>query len=207
MAGVEPVPHVDSIPPGQGGGNYVGYNGGMAELSLEVHALAEYIRATGIAHRVTATLGRKLSPSNPCDPHSPGSYHCKPGTGGPGLAIDLAGPSPGAVAAELLPIFDAFQPVEHLLAELIYSGADHSIKDGKRVPRYAIDAHFNHVHVSVPKGTVLLPQGGVVDMTKLIAAFPYQDGYVLVAEDGAVYCFGCEYKGGLKWDGSKWILR
>lgn len=182
----------------------------MADLSLEVQALVEYIKRTGVPHRVTATLGRYVDPGNPCDPHSPGSYHCKPGTSGQGLAIDLAGPSVGAVHSELLPIFAAFAGVESSLAELIYSGAPYSIKDGKRVPRYAVAAHWNHVHVAVRKGTVLVPnpvRGGVIDMTKLIAAFPYQDGYVLVAEDGAVYCFGCDYKGGLKWNGTNWVLR
>lgn len=167
-------------------------------LSLEVLSLVDYIRRTGIPHRVTSTTG---------DTHSPGSYHYRPGTNGQGLAIDLAEPTPSVLSPGLLRIFDVFAPVEGDLAELIYTGAPYNIKDGQRVDRYAVNSHKDHVHIAVPKGTVFLPQGGVVDMTKLIAAFPYEAGYVIVAEDGAVYCFGCTYKGGLRWDGAKWVLR
>ena len=55
----------------------------------------------------------------------------------------------------MLAIFNAFGPVEHLLYELIYSGAPYSIKDGKRVARYAIDDHWDHVHVAVDRGVSL----------------------------------------------------
>lgn len=134
----------------------------MAQLSLEVGALVAYLTRTGVKFRVTATLGHYVDPQNPCDPHSPGSYHCKPGTNGPGLAIDVAGPSTGAVYSELLPIFATFASVESQLAELIYSGAPYSIKNGKRVPvgygdPTILAAHRNHVHVAVNKGTFLVP--------------------------------------------------
>lgn len=136
----------------------------MPNLSAEVQALVEYIGRSGVPHRVTATLGRYVSPSNPCDPHSPGSYHCKPGTGGSGLAIDLAGPSTGAVSSELLPIFATFSVVESRLAELYYSGAPYGIRNGKRITieKSIRDTHWNHVHVAVPKGTVLVQKGSLV---------------------------------------------
>lgn len=176
----------------------------MADLSVEVRALVQFIGNTGVPHRVTATLGRYVSPSNPCDPHSPGSYHCKPGTGGQGLAIDLAGPSTGAHPSELLPIFAAFSVVESQLAELIYSGAPYSIRDGKRVPKYAVSQHWNHVHVAVKKGTVLVSQrpGGVLTMPTTTpdyatAGTPVAlrstktgQGYWIVTSDGGVFTFG-----------------
>lgn len=180
-------------------------------FSVEVQQLIQYLLNTGVKHRVTAITGTYLGPGDPCSPHKPTSYHCKPGTAGTGLAIDVAEPTASHDSPGLLAIFASFAVVESNLAELIYASAPYNIKDGKRVPPYAVAEHHDHVHVAVNKGTFLLPVQGepVMPDVKLIAAFPYQAGYVLVAEDGAIYCFGCEYKGGLKWDSvsKSWVLR
>jgi len=177
----------------------------MSELPLsrEVLAIQGYIQATGTPHKVTATLGRYLSPSNPCDPHSPGSYHCQPGTDGQGLAVDLAGPTASYNSPQLLAIFAAFGPVESKLAELIYSGAPYSIKDGRRVARYAVAAHFNHVHVAVPRGVFLpFPKPITVEVAPMydpphvlepiVASLACPTGGAwLLAASGAIYAYGC----------------
>ena len=170
-------------------------------LSLEVQSLIAYMALKGVPHRVTGTTGRFVSAGNPCAPHSPGSYHCKPGTDGAGLAIDLAEPTPSANTPGLLAIFRAFSPVEQRLSELIYSGAAYSIKNGRRVGRYAIDAHWNHVHVSVPKGTLLVPlasppKGSVMPDYEVnaepvsISVTPSGQGYLILCKDGGVFAFG-----------------
>lgn len=116
--------------------------------SLEVAHLRAYVEASGVPHRVTSTVRSKLP-----------SKHAQKGTNGQGLAADFAGPKPGINTPEMLAIFEAFEPVEHLLYELIYSGAPYAIKKGKRVARYAIDDHWNHVHSAVEKGVFLpIPQ-------------------------------------------------
>lgn len=112
--------------------------------SLEVAHLRAYLKASGVPHRVTSTVRSKLP-----------SKHAQKGTDGQGLAIDAGGPKPGINTPEMLAIFKAFEPVEHLLYELIYSGAPYAIKRGQRVARYAIDDHWNHVHIAVEKGVFL----------------------------------------------------
>src|ERR1700752_23779 len=128
-------------------------------LSQEVQQLIEYLVNTGVPHRITAILGTYVSAGDPCSPHTPTSYHCKPGTAGDGLAIDVATPTATVDSPGLLAIFAAFGAVESKLAELIYAGAPYNIKDGKRVPPYAVTQHHNHVHIAVPKGTFLVPKG------------------------------------------------
>ena len=112
--------------------------------SLEVTHIRGYLKASGVPHRVTSTVRSKLP-----------SKHAQKGTNGQGLALDGAGPKPARNTPEMLAIFKAFEPVEHLLYELIYSGAPYSIKRGKRVARYAIDDHWDHVHIAVEKGVFL----------------------------------------------------
>jgi lysozyme len=112
--------------------------------SLEVAHIRAYLKASGVPHRVTSTVRDKLP-----------SRHAQKGTVGQGLALDAAGPKPGINTPEMLAIFEAFKPVEHLLYELIYSGADHNVKRGQRVARFAIDDHWNHVHIAVEKGVFL----------------------------------------------------
>lgn len=118
--------------------------------SLEVRHLISYISRQGVPFRVTDVSTPGV--------HTPTSYHYRQGTDGVGLAIDLAEPTPTQNTPGLLRIFAAFGAVESSLAELIYAGAPYNIKDGRRVPRYAVSAHWNHVHVAVPRGT-FLPQG------------------------------------------------
>lgn len=123
--------------------------------SAEVFGIIGHLANSGVRFRVTDL-------ATP-DVHSAGSYHYRAGTGGQGLAVDLAGLSPSRNSPELLRIFAAFQPVESHLAELIYSGAPYSIKNGRRVPRYAVAAHWDHVHIAVPHGTILAKEFTVPD--------------------------------------------
>lgn len=179
------------------------YNSSMATTSKEVQALVAYIKRSGAPHRVTATLGQHVSNTNPCDPHSPGSYHCRDGTGGIGLAIDLAEPGPSSLSPGLLRIFAAFAAVESSLAELIYAGAPYNIRDGKRVPPYAVDQHKNHVHVAVKRGVFLsTPVWSVKPMydppLQIVASLDCPTGGTwCVAPDGAIFSFGgAPYLGG-----------
>jgi len=112
--------------------------------SKEVAHMRAYVVASGVPHRVTSTVRSKLP-----------SRHAQQGTDGQGLAVDFAGPRPSRNSPELLAIFNAFVPVEHQLYELIYSGAGYSIKNGKRVARYAIADHWDHVHVAVNRGVFI----------------------------------------------------
>lgn len=112
----------------------------------EIRAMLLYLASRSIPHRVASTI-------RPGAITAAGfrSRHAD------GLAVDFGQPvAPDRNTPELLAIFKAFEPVEHLLHELIYSGSTYSIKNGMRVPRYAIANHFDHVHVSVDRG-VLLP--------------------------------------------------
>lgn len=115
-------------------------------LSKEVLAIINYLANTGVPFKVTSTTGGV---------HAPGSYHYQEGTDGDGLAVDVAGPLPSQNSPELLAIFGHLAAVKGQLAELIYSGAPFSVKNGLVVPRYAIPQHWNHVHVAVPRGTFL----------------------------------------------------
>lgn len=158
----------------------------MSELAIrEFEAIAAYLAATGTPHRVTSTTGGV---------HSPGSYHYK------GCAIDAAGIKPSWNSPALLAIFAAFGPVESQLAELIYSGAPYGVKDGKRVARYAIPAHWNHVHVAVRPGVFLsapkppAPKENVVAVNAppvAVLTHPaWGSGYAVVMADGGVATFG-----------------
>lgn len=182
----------------------------MANLSMEVQSLVAFLTGTGVKFRVTATLGQYISPTNPCSPHSPGSYHCRPGTNGQGLAADFAGPSTGAVASELLPIWsNLVNGHEQNYAELIYAGAPYCIKDGKRVNGWQVyggtvmRAHYNHVHAAVNKGTFLVPmpdpsqvKENIVPDIEVwaepvsISVTPSGKGYYILCKDGGVFSFG-----------------
>lgn len=156
----------------------------------EFEAIIAYLEATGTPHRVTSTTGGQ---------HTPGSYHYK------GTAVDFAGPTPSRNSPELLAIFAAFCPAESQLAELIYGAAPYNIKDGRRVPPYAVSSHRDHVHVAVRPGTFLVPPG--VDMAKIIAfeTTPTGKGYWFVTEDGALYAFGdATYAGRIEWRDNAW---
>lgn len=113
--------------------------------SLETKAIVKYMVDSGTPH---------IRSSFHCAGHSSSGYHCLPGTGAIGTACDFQDPAPRD-APGLLAIFNTFLEVETQLVELIYSGAAFSIKNGKRTPRYAIDAHWLHVHSAVKLGVII----------------------------------------------------
>jgi hypothetical protein len=151
------------------------------------------MNATGVPHRVTSVTEGQ---------HAPGSYHYRTGTNGIGLAVDFAGPVPSRDSPELLAIFRAFQPVEHLLHELIYGGADYAIKAGARVKPYAVSDHMNHVHVSVDRSVFIpVPQPKVPPMFDpplpgfcAWLSHPTRGGWGL-APDGGVFALDAPFYG------------
>jgi hypothetical protein len=163
--------------------------------SLEVKHLISYLSRMGVPFRVTDV--------NTVGVHTTGSYHYKSGTDGLGLAIDIAELTPSSGTPGLLKLFSLFGPVESRLAELIYSGAPYNIKNGVRVPRYAVATHWNHVHVAVPKGTFLDP--GVImpddpnlpNITGPVSFHPLIDQagmctgyYIFSSKTGELHSFG-----------------
>lgn len=124
--------------------------------SREVDALIAWIEATGLPHKVTDI--------NTPGVHSAHSFHYAQGTGGVGLAVDLAGTTPGN-ETQMGAIFNAFKPVAGQLAELIHNGpsVDMVVKAGKWVNPIAAygsvvwAAHKNHVHVATYRGVFLSP--------------------------------------------------
>lgn len=128
--------------------------------SREVDSIIGYVKARVPDAVVTATVGRYVSPQNPCAPHSPGSYHCKEGTGGAGLAVDF-----GGTPAQQLAAYRALEPVATQLAELIHNapGISRAVKNGQWVNPLVVygpvvwAAHTNHCHVAVNVETFLAP--------------------------------------------------
>lgn len=115
--------------------------------SRETDGIIAFMRTSGVPHRVTATTNGR---------HSPGSYHYLQGTGGVGLAVDLAGPVSSVDSPALLAIYKTLAAHGHLLAELIYSGPGGGYwKHGVQVSPYATASHHNHVHVAVERGIFL----------------------------------------------------
>lgn len=112
------------------------------------HALTDYLRRKGVPFDISSTY--------------------RPGAGFHGLnrAVDLVLPSgPSWDSEGLANIFRAFEPVEDLLAELIYAGpqVSYNIKNGMRVPKYAEADHHHHVHAALRAGGVVRGgQGGLV---------------------------------------------
>lgn len=155
-------------------------------LSLEVHGLIRYMAASGVPFKVTDIDTPGV--------HVDGSYHYAEGTNGNGLAVDFAGMVPSVRSDALAAIVNAFEPVRSQLVEFLH-------------PWNRPD-HADHVHVAVRKGVILKEERKMEpvppETRELLTAFAYQDGYVLVARDGAVYCFNCQYQGGLQWDGHNW---
>lgn len=151
--------------------------------SREARGIIDWLFRSGVDFIVTSRF-----PATP-GVHAPRSYHYAAGTDGDSLAVDFVGPS-------LQRIYNAFVPIRGSLAELLGPGDP---------------GHDDHVHVAVRRGMFLVPFPRQEDILipenrKLLTAFAFQDGYVIVATDGAVYCFGCEYKGGLRWDGTNWVV-
>lgn len=166
--------------------------------SLETQAIVRYLQDSGVPH---------IRSSYYCTGHSPNGYHCLPGTDGRGTAVDFQDPYPRDKPS-LLAIFNTFDKVRPQLAELIYSGADYSIKNGVRVARYAVSNHWDHVHVAVRAGTLIrwaatptplpppatdpvVPEGVVVVNSPLVAVLSHPNGgYLEVCADGGVFAFG-----------------
>jgi hypothetical protein len=128
--------------------------------SREVQALIDFVEATGLPHRVTDVSTPGV--------HSNTSYHYADGTGGKGLAIDLAGAIPGtskAMVEQMSALWRAFRPVAPKLAELFFQGPGiHMVvKNGAWRPglqtlgQRTWDAHKTHVHVAVKRGVFLPP--------------------------------------------------
>lgn len=167
----------------------------------ELQSLRAYLNDQRVACRVTST-----NEGYPGDGvHSRTSNHYK------GLAIDIAGMTPSWSPSILLPIFQAFVPIEKQLTELIYARAPYNIKYGRRVPLYAQAQHHNHVHVAVPKGwrwqsaapvttvkvrPMLMP---ALVLEPIVAELKSPEGGVwLLSQNGAVYSFGgARYHGGM----------
>lgn len=130
-------------------------------MGAERTALVAVLSAAGIPYRVTSTTGGS---------HVVGSRHYWPcsvpgrptGCRPEGLALDVAGSvsyyvDRARARREMRAIFDALAPVGGQLFELIYSDAPYNVKRGRRVPRYALAAHWDHVHVSVNPGVIVRP--------------------------------------------------
>ncbi len=83
-------------------------------------------------------------------------------------AVDLAVPGDfGRDTQGLANIFHAFSSVEGIMAELIYSGpqTSYDIKNGRRVAKYAVDGHHDHVHAALAAGGVAKKVNGGHDVT------------------------------------------
>lgn len=128
-------------------------------ISRECQAILDYVESTGLPYRVTDITGTG---------HAPGSYHYATGTGGVGLAVDLAGVLPGVTAitaAQMVDLYRALRNVAPQLAELIHAGPGitQAVKNGRLVDGPAAfgpatwSDHRDHIHVAVPRGTFLTP--------------------------------------------------
>lgn len=181
----------------------------MPPISQEAQALIDFVESCAIPYRVTDVNGPG---------HAKGSYHYAKGTGGTGLAVDFAGVTPGVTpvtVVQMADIYRALRTVAPQLAELIHNGpgTGMAVKNGRVMNGSSLygpavwDAHKNHVHVAVPKGTFLTPlshplstlEATVADNPDIpnaaapVVAFqatPTGEGYWLVTADGAVYAFG-----------------
>ncbi len=114
--------------------------------------MVRLIRSFGVPHRITDVNGPG---------HSRTSYHYVRGTGGRGTAIDIAGAVPYSVdragsTVAMLVICSLLEPYEPHITELCCSHLDYSIAAGRRVPRYAVADHWDHIHLAVTPGTFLV---------------------------------------------------
>lgn len=128
-------------------------------ISREVQSVIDFVESTGLPYRVSDISGPG---------HATGSYHYAPGTGGVGLAVDLAGAVPGVTpttVAQMGGIYRALLTVASHLAELIHNGpgTGTAIHNGRPVDGATFYGpvtwadHHDHVHVAVPRGTFLEP--------------------------------------------------
>lgn len=168
-------------------------------MTPEVQALTDAVLASGLPHKVTST---QRAPRFPGDQ----SYHIL------GQAADFAGPTPWNVAVvhpPLYAIWEYWMGMAGGLAELIYSGAPFWISKGKILPIATLPAtlraaHWNHVHVAVPKGwrytkEIVVPEtpaeplrinGNVLSISAVSNSEGIMTGYVVLASDGGIFAFG-----------------
>lgn len=163
--------------------------------SKELTMMRQYLRGTGIPHRETSGIRVPM----------PGKItrHSFPGTNGIGLAQDAAGPKPGRDTPELLRIFNELWKIRGSLRELYLSHPQvtHMVRQGalvprSRIPRSILDAHHDHVHWSVEKGTFLVYRPTLEEASEMIGKpavsiimHPKGKGYWVVAADGGVFPF------------------
>jgi hypothetical protein len=155
----------------------------------QIAGLKEWMERSGVPHKVTSTWRPADTPS----------FHSQ------GLAVDFAGPVPSWDSDALQAVYRALRPLGPQCLELIYSGPGGGFwKNGVVTHAYAEVAHHNHVHIAMPQSWSYNPpeEKTTVIPTYVIAAFPYEAGYVLVLSTGQVYCFNCQYRGGLAISGT-----
>lgn len=129
-------------------------------MSRETDSLIAYVKVRVPGAVVTGTLGRYISPADPCSPHSATSLHCADATDGKGLAVDWGGSE-----AQQAAVFNALRPVAGQMAELFHNGSGiiQVVKNGQWRDGLATlgavtwQAHNNHTHSAVPRGTFLVP--------------------------------------------------
>lgn len=162
------------------------------KLSREDLALMQYLKDSGVPHRVTCTVIHSLLTAA-----GNASRHVAEGTDGIGLGIDAAGPERGRDLPGHLAVFEALLEVEHDLHELIYTPAGFSVKNGRRVPPIAAADHHDHVHMSVDRGVFIMwpgrPQEEPHPMNApvfKVALTADDQGYYVFARDGGVFTFG-----------------
>lgn len=133
----------------------------MSIKQEHVRRIEQYLDSTGVPHRPTSTIRAASTTTAAGNPscHAADNEGCH--------AVDYAGVTPGRDTPELFAIFRAFEPVEHLLHELVYAGPEvtYNIKRGQRVAPYAQAGHHDHVHVAIRTGTLLPLQRSEDDMT------------------------------------------
>lgn len=164
----------------------------MAE-SLEVAALRNLARHIGARVTDTTTPGV----------HSVTSYHYAPGTGGVGLAVDLAELSgPSALTPGLARIARECARLVPNAAELIYAEGP-NLRLGKpyQYGPLTLRMHRNHVHLAVNRGfrfeapaptpEVRPMYDPALALEPIVADLACPTGGVwLLARSGAVYAFG-----------------
>lgn len=120
-------------------------------LSAETAGIIALLKTFGLPFRITSITEGS---------HATTSYHYRQGTGGRGLAVDIAGPipyrlDPAGGKAAMLAICKALRPYERNFAELICSHLSYSVRDGQRVGRMSVASHYDHIHLAVKRGTLL----------------------------------------------------